>query len=58
MTPAERSRLVKRLARGAGFDACGITTAEPIGRAGYLRDWLAAGRAGTMGYLHRYNLSR
>ncbi len=54
MPPADRSRLVKRLAREAGFDACGITTAEPIGRASYLRDWLAAGRAGTMSYLHRY----
>lgn len=58
MTPADRSRLAKRLAREAGFDACGITTAVPIGRADYFRDWLAAGRAGTMDYLHRYTDQR
>ncbi|MEK6799975.1 MAG: tRNA epoxyqueuosine(34) reductase QueG, partial [Planctomycetota bacterium] len=32
----------------------GIALAHPIGRAGYLREWLASGRAGSMEYLHRH----
>ena len=54
MSPEERSAHVKRLAQRAGLDRCGITRAEAIGRADYLRAWLDAGRAGTMKYLHRH----
>lgn len=52
--PVELSKHVKRLAAEVGFNRCGITTAEPIGRADYFRAWLAGGRAGSMSYLHRY----
>lgn len=54
MTPLERSRVVKQLALDAGFDACGVTSAEPIGRMDYLQAWLASGRAGSMHYLRRH----
>ena len=50
----ELSQLVKKLTADIGFDACGIARAEPIGRADYVHDWLAAGRAGTMHYLRRH----
>jgi len=53
MTAEERTRLVKRLASGLGFERCGIAAAGPIAHGDYLREWLEAGRAGTMGYLHR-----
>jgi epoxyqueuosine reductase len=36
-----------------GFDAVGITTLERNAHAAELDDWLAAGHAGTMTYLHR-----
>ncbi len=52
-TPAELSALIKQLARAAGFDRCGIASAEPLGRGDFLRDWLAAGHAGSMDYLAR-----
>lgn len=54
MDPADLAYFVKDLAAGIGFDRCGIAAAEPIGRADYLRAWLAAGRAGAMEYLHRH----
>lgn len=54
MTGEEKSRAVKRLAAKLGFEACGVTRAEAIGRGDYLREWLAAGRAGSMEYLHRH----
>ena len=54
VTAREKSGLVKRLAADLGFDGCGIAEAGPIGRSDYLRDWLDAGRAGSMDYLHRY----
>jgi epoxyqueuosine reductase len=41
------------LAAELGFEKCGIASAEPIGRADYLRRWLAAGNAGSMDYLRR-----
>lgn len=53
MTGEEGSREVKRLAAMLGFEACGVALPDAIGRANYLRDWLAAGRAGSMQYLHR-----
>ena len=36
-----------------GFVACGVASLEPSRRADALDRWLAAGRAGTMRYLHR-----
>ena len=53
MTPAAKAQLVKTLARDLGFDLVGLTHAAPLARAGYYRDWLAAGYAGTMAYLRR-----
>ena len=53
MTPHAKAQTVKALARDVGFDLVGITHANPIDRAAYYRGWLAAGYAGTMGYLHR-----
>ena len=42
---------IRELARGAGFELAGVAAALPCDdRAGY-RDWVAAGRAGKMGYL-------
>jgi epoxyqueuosine reductase len=54
VNPVERAQLVKNRARELGFDHCGIARAEPIGRADYVRAWLAAGRAGSMDYLRRH----
>lgn len=51
-TPAPpRAETVRRLARELGFALTGIAPAEPAARAGFLRDWLAAGRHGEMAYL-------
>ncbi len=36
-----------------GFVACGVATLEPSAHGDALDRWLAAGRAGTMRYLHR-----
>ncbi|MGH7585079.1 MAG: tRNA epoxyqueuosine(34) reductase QueG [Gemmatimonadales bacterium] len=36
-----------------GFEACGITTPEPLPHSAELDGWLANGMAGTMRYLHR-----
>src|SRR5580658_614723 len=44
---------IKARARELGFDACGITGAEPSHHAGYYREWSAAGRAGEMQWLAR-----
>ncbi len=48
MNLAER---IKARAREAGFDLVGITSAEPSKYSDYFRDWLAAGKAGTMGWI-------
>ncbi len=53
MTPAERSKLVKQLALARGGDLVGVAPAAASTRAAYYRAWLAAGHAGTMGYLAR-----
>jgi epoxyqueuosine reductase len=53
MTPAEKTSLVKHLASGLGFQRVGITRADPSPRTSYYRQWLAAGHAGSMTYLHR-----
>jgi len=54
MTRQDKSEIVRRIAREVGFDTCGIARAAPIGRADYLREWLEAGRVGSMGYLHKH----
>lgn len=54
MTPFERNPWVKDLAHRAGFELCGVARAAPVARGDYVRQWLAAGRAGSMHYLHRH----
>src|SRR5712671_1622534 len=44
---------VKRRALELGFDAVGVATLEPSAHAAELDQWLDAGYAGTMTYLHR-----
>ena len=46
---------IKQKAIELGFDLVGITGAESIdaGQIEYLKNWLAAGQAAGMGYLHR-----
>lgn len=53
MSPADKSRRIKDVARDLGFCRVGVTPAQPIKRSGYIRSWLDAGRAGTMAYLRR-----
>jgi epoxyqueuosine reductase len=53
MTPVAKAQLVKTLAADIGFDLIGLARPDPVGRAAYYRDWLAAGYAGTMSYLGR-----
>lgn len=53
MTPRQRSELIKRLAGGLGFAACGICSARPIERKDYVLAWLRNGRHGQMEYLAR-----
>lgn len=58
MTAADRSKLVKLVAANLGFERCGIAPAAPIAHGDYLRAWLTAGQAGSMGYLYRHIASR
>jgi epoxyqueuosine reductase len=44
---------VKRRARDLGFDLCGIAPAETLPELGRIREWIARGYAGDMGYLPR-----
>jgi epoxyqueuosine reductase len=44
---------VKGLALAVGFDLVGVAEAAPTPRAGFLREWLARGYAGEMGWLGR-----
>jgi epoxyqueuosine reductase len=53
MDPEAITNRIKAWARDLGFEACGIAPARSIERADYFQRWLAAGRAGSMGYLHR-----
>ena len=55
MSPADKTRLIKRLAAELGFCRVGIAAAGPIPRVRYLKEWLADGRAGGMDYLNRHN---
>ena len=43
---------IKQRARSLGFDLVGIAPAGPSQYGDYFRQWLAEGRAGSMGYLH------
>lgn len=53
MTPAAKALLAKTIAREVGFDLAGVVHARPLPRASNYREWLAAGYAGEMTYLHR-----
>jgi epoxyqueuosine reductase len=44
---------VKRRAQALGFDLCGIAPAEAVPDSARIREWLARGYAGDMGYLPR-----
>jgi epoxyqueuosine reductase len=44
---------VGQRARTLGFDLCGVAPAEALPEAGRIREWLARGYAGDMGYLPR-----
>ena len=44
---------VKQRARALGFDLCGVAPAEAVPEPGRIREWLARGYAGDMGYLPR-----
>jgi epoxyqueuosine reductase len=50
---AGRSAELKRRGRTLGFDAVGIAALEPNPHAAALDQWLSAGYAGQMAYLHR-----
>ena len=55
MNRAEASKLVKRLAREQGFDACGISAAGFLEEeATGLENWLNAGFHGTMSWTERH----
>ena len=58
MNPAEsgegpRVSELRDRARQLGFLACGVASLEPSRRGSFLDQWLKAGYAGTMRYLHR-----
>jgi epoxyqueuosine reductase len=54
----EHAVAVKRRALELGFDAVGIASLEPNAHAADLDEWLGAGYAGTMTYLHRQAAQR
>ena len=43
---------VKSLARAAGFQLAGVTTADPVAESQYYAQWLAQGYAAEMTYLY------
>ncbi len=53
LNPIQASAELKRRAVTLGFDAVGIAPLEPNPHAAELDQWLEAGYAGTMTYLHR-----
>ncbi len=50
---APDSPAIKARARELGFDACGITSADPARYAAYYQEWTDAGKAGEMQWLAR-----
>ena len=50
---AEREGVVAAAARAAGFPLVGCVPIGPLPGAAFVREWLADGRAGDMGYLER-----
>ncbi|MCK4661104.1 MAG: tRNA epoxyqueuosine(34) reductase QueG [Phycisphaerae bacterium] len=53
MSPLEITTRIKALAAEQGFCRTGIAPVEPLDRANYYKQWLAAGRHGRMHYLSR-----
>ncbi len=51
--PRLTSATIKQRARELGFDLCGVARADAYPELAYLHDWLAAGYAGEMHYMHR-----
>lgn len=49
---AEQTSLIVERARGLGFDLCGVAPATNFPELAHLGQWLAAGNAGEMKYLH------
>jgi epoxyqueuosine reductase len=47
------AKTIKQRAHELGFDACGITSAEPAQHAAFYEQWAAAGKAGEMQWLTR-----
>ena len=45
---------IKEQAKNAGFNLVGIAPVEVSVRRDYIREWFAAGRAGTMQWMHRH----
>ncbi len=58
MTPEERSKRIKAHALELGFDSVGITGLAPPPHSDILTEWLEAGMAGTMTYMHRQAAKR
>ncbi len=52
--PSELTVRIKAEAERLGFAACGVLPAGPAQSHAYYEAWLAAGYAGTMGYLQRH----
>jgi epoxyqueuosine reductase len=51
--PAELARLAKAHAFALGFDLVGVAALGPVQTSALFDEWVAAGYAGTMGYLER-----
>jgi epoxyqueuosine reductase len=61
VTHAERTALSQHIRESAfalGFDAVGLTTLEPSEHAAFYREWVRAGRHGSMSYLSREDAVR
>ena len=52
MNGPERSAWVEAKAREVGFDLCGVAPVNGLAELSHLPEWLAAGYAGEMKYLH------
>jgi epoxyqueuosine reductase len=53
LNSSELTPRIKQQATQLGFDLVGVTEVRPSENAGFYRDWIAAGRHGSMGYLAR-----